>query len=366
MPKRNHHAARQRGNINDRRGFQVFLRVGERVGKHQAPFGVRVGDFNGDAVVHGDDVVRTHAVARDHVLRHCKQGVHFDRQLQFSNGLHGAKHRAAAQLVVLHALHAVVHLQAVAAGVIGEGLANQYQPLALRRARTLARDVRNVNQAALGDAAVAHRGQAAHAHLLGLRMINDLALETSVARQFLGLRGNPGGVTDIGRRGADGARVIHCAAEEEPASNAISEVRIGGFDHQRAATLCFARCSAVKVINAPVGHGKTFGERTSKRFHIGAVLREPRGEIHADSLVLAPVEHADEFCCSNAHRSSGEQGRVAQTQEHMLGSRCQDLAVVGRKARGIERIHDRLHFGMTGWNGLAVRGDSNDSNGRAG
>ena len=292
--------------------------------------------------------------------------MHFDRQLQFSNGLHGAKHRAAAQLVVLHALHAVVHLQAVAAGVIGEGLANQYQPLALRRARTLARDMRNVNQAALGDAAVTHRCQAAHAHLLGLRMINDLALETGVACQFLGLRGNPGGVADIGRCYADGAGVIHCAAEEEPAANAISEVRIGGVDHQRAATLCFARCSAVKVINAPVGHGKTFGERASKRFHIGAVLWEPRGEIHADGFVLAPVERADELGCRNAHGGGGEQGRVAKAQEHMLGSRSHDLAVVGRKARGLKRVQYRLHFGMTGGNGLTVRGDSDDSNGRAG
>ena len=124
MPKRHHYAARQRCHVNDCGGFQVFLCVGERVGKYQAPFGIRVGDFNGDAVVHGDDVIRPHAVAGDHVLSHGKQGVHFDRQLQFSDRLHGAKHRAATQLVVLHALHAVVHLQAVAAGVIGEGLAN--------------------------------------------------------------------------------------------------------------------------------------------------------------------------------------------------------------------------------------------------
>ena len=110
MSERHHYAARQRGNVNDCRGFQVLLRVGERVGKHQAPFGIRVGDFNGDAVVHGDDVVRTHAVSGDHVLSHCKQGVHFDRQLQFRDCLHGAKHRTATQLVVLHALHAVVHL----------------------------------------------------------------------------------------------------------------------------------------------------------------------------------------------------------------------------------------------------------------
>ena len=223
-----------------------------------------------------------------------------------------------------------------------------------------------MNQAALGDAAVTHRRQPAHAHLLGLRMINDLALETSVARQFLGLRGNPGGVANIGRRGADRARVIHCAAQEEPASNAISEVRIGGFDHQRTAALRFARCSAVKVINAPVGHGKTFGERAAERFHIGAVLWEPRGEIHADGFVLASIEDTDQLRCSNTDGGGGEQGGVAESQEHMLGSCCKHFTIVSSEARGLKRVCNRLHLCMGGRHRFPVRGDPHDNDGRAG
>ena len=67
--------------------------------------------------------------------------MYFNRKLQFSDRLHRPEHSATAKLVVLHALHAVVHLQAVSASVIGEGLTHQHQALTLRAARTLARDV---------------------------------------------------------------------------------------------------------------------------------------------------------------------------------------------------------------------------------
>ena len=213
---------------------------------------------------------------------------------------------------------------------------------------------------------MAHCGQAAHAQFLRLRMIDHLALEAGITSQLLGLCCNPRWIADIRRRCSNRSRVIHCAAKKKTASNAIGEVWIGGLDDKCTTTLRFARCSAIKVINAPIGHGKTFGKRPAEGFHIGTVLWESCREIHADGFVLASIQDTDQLRCSNADGGGGEQGGVAESQQHMLGSGGKHFAIVSSEARGLKRVCHSLHLCMSGRHRFPVRGNPHDNDGRAG
>ena len=366
VAERHHHAAGERGHVDDGRRFQLLLGVGQRVGEHQATFGVGVGDLDRHAVVHGDDVIRTHAVARDHVLGGGKQSVHLDGKVHLGDGLHGTEHGAAAELVVLHALHAVVHLQAVATGVVGEGLAHQHQALALGAARALLGNVCQVDEAALGVAAMAHGGQAAHPHLLGLLVIDDRALEAGLPGQLLGLRGHPGGIADVRGGGADAPGVVHGSAEEKAAAQPVPEVGVRRVHRQGATALGLAARGTVEAVHAPVGHGQALREGAAEGLDLGALLGEACREVDGDCLVAAAVQGLHQLGGCRPDRGRGHGPGLAEPQQDVLGAGGQHFAVLAAETRGLQGVRDGLDRGVGRRDGLAVGGDPDNRDVRTG
>jgi hypothetical protein len=62
VPERDHHGARERGDVHDRRRLEA-LDVGEGVAEDEAPLGVGIQDLDRLARERGDDVARLDGVA---------------------------------------------------------------------------------------------------------------------------------------------------------------------------------------------------------------------------------------------------------------------------------------------------------------
>ena len=106
-------------------GCAKLLRIPEAVAEYQAPFGVRVDDFNRLAARAGEHVPGFDRAAARHVLRCRDDADDAQRRLQQRNGPHGANHRGAAGHVVLHPFHALGRLDGDTAGVEGHALSDK-------------------------------------------------------------------------------------------------------------------------------------------------------------------------------------------------------------------------------------------------
>src|SRR5438445_4110875 len=120
----NDDGAGQRGGIDQVRGAEL-LGVVDAVGKDEAALRVRVEDFNRFAGHGGLDVAGLLGLAARHVFRGRNDANYFDAGLQRGERTHDAEHGGAAGHVVLHFLHAVGGLDGDAAGVEGNGFADQ-------------------------------------------------------------------------------------------------------------------------------------------------------------------------------------------------------------------------------------------------
>src|SRR5690606_32196345 len=99
--------------------------VGQGVAQYQAALSVGVEDFHGLPAHAGDDVAGARGAAAGHVLGTGQQAYQVDRQRKLQHGLEGAEYAGGAAHVVLHLVHAGGRLDADAAGIEGDALADQ-------------------------------------------------------------------------------------------------------------------------------------------------------------------------------------------------------------------------------------------------
>ena len=97
-------------------------RVGEGVGQHQPPFGVRVGNLDGLAVHRLDDVAGLHRRRPGHVLHRGRDPQHAHVLHRLRHRRHHAQHRGRAGHVLLHRDHVLGLLQIQPAAVKGQPL----------------------------------------------------------------------------------------------------------------------------------------------------------------------------------------------------------------------------------------------------
>ena len=120
-------------------GRAQLLRVGHRVAEDQAALGVGVGDVDPLAVERLDDVAGPGRVRAGHVLDGRGDGEQRRAGRQPGDGGDGRDHGARTDLVHLHLFHPVGRLDADAAGVEADALADDREVavervlLALRR-----------------------------------------------------------------------------------------------------------------------------------------------------------------------------------------------------------------------------------------
>ncbi len=109
----------------DEVGGSELAGVAETVGEDEAAFGVGVDDLDGFAV-HGElHVAGLLGLGVGHVLAAAEDGDDAQVGLEQGDGAHGSDHGGGAAHVVLHLFHAIGGLDADAAGVKGDALADQ-------------------------------------------------------------------------------------------------------------------------------------------------------------------------------------------------------------------------------------------------
>ena len=123
VPERAGHRAGQRRDIDDVRRAEP-LGVGHRVTEDQPALRVGVRDVDLLAVQRGHDVARAGRVRTGHVLDRRRDRQQRRARSEPRDGLDGCDHRARAGLVHLHLFHPVGWLDADAAGVEADALAD--------------------------------------------------------------------------------------------------------------------------------------------------------------------------------------------------------------------------------------------------
>nr|GEY46165.1 hypothetical protein [Tanacetum cinerariifolium] len=193
--QRNDAGAGQCGDVDDGLRLEAFG-IGQRVAQHQTAFGVGVEDLDGLAAHGFDDVARAGCVAAWHVFSRCDDAHQVDRQLQLQHSIQGPEHAGRATHVELHLVHAQAWLEADAASVKGDALADQY----VRFFAFLAVGVLHDDQTWRLCAALTDCQERTHAQLLDVFLIQDFDLQALVglAHRF-GLLAQVGRVADVGR-----------------------------------------------------------------------------------------------------------------------------------------------------------------------
>ena len=170
-------------------GRALLARVPERVGEHEAPFGVGVRDLDRLAVGGGEDVARPHAPPARHVLGGCHDGDRANRDLELRDRADPGDDGGRAGHVALHVLHVRRRLQRDAAGVERHPLADEPEQdvAAAGRGRRLPAQH---DEAGLVVASRADAEQGAHAEVAHLVRAERLRAETvralGDARRVLG------------------------------------------------------------------------------------------------------------------------------------------------------------------------------------
>ena len=164
---------------------------GHAVGEDHAALGVGVEDLDGHAVAHGDDVTGALCVAAGHVLGEAEVAGDRDVELELGGGDDGRGHGGGAGHVGLHRRHAGGGLDAHAAGVEGDALADE-------------RDVRLLAARAVGEGDDARRAAAA---LADADDAAEAALEQGLVVEHLDLELAGGGLGHLLHLLGEGLRV---------------------------------------------------------------------------------------------------------------------------------------------------------------
>lgn len=120
------HGAREGGEVHDMGGSD-FSRFGKSVAKHQTAFGVGIVDHDGLAVLGLEDVARQYGLVADGVFGEAADGADADGKLEGRDSLDGGERGGGTAHVADHFGHGLGRLEAEAAGIEGEALADDGQ-----------------------------------------------------------------------------------------------------------------------------------------------------------------------------------------------------------------------------------------------
>ena len=120
------HGAREGGEVHDV-GCTDFSRFGEAVAQDEAPFGVGIVDHDGLAVLGLEDVARQYGLVADGVFGEAADGADADGELEGRDGLDGGERGGRTAHVANHFGHGLGRLEAEAAGIERETLADNDQ-----------------------------------------------------------------------------------------------------------------------------------------------------------------------------------------------------------------------------------------------
>ena len=209
-------------------GVELGDGVRQRVGHHQPPLGVGVGDLGGAPAVVAYHVTGAQRVAADGVLGGGDQAGDPHRAADGRAARPApTMHHGAAGHVALHVDHRLGGLDRQAAGVEGDALADQHHVRRLPGAlagRVVEPDQPRRGGRGLPDAEDAAEPVGARA---GPRPRPSTARPVSSASS-IGLLGEPGGVLDVGRHGGEHPRAPAGAAEgDRPGERAACSASSG-------------------------------------------------------------------------------------------------------------------------------------------
>jgi len=146
-----------------------------------------------------------------------------DLSLARRQGVHQAGHGGGPAHVALHLGHGVAGFEREAAGIVSDGLADQYVGLAGRALGLVFGDDKpRLVRASLGD-----RQHGAHFLLLDVGLVQNPGRVTALAAPLLGHFGEFDGVQDVGRHLAEVARAAHAAGDSDPATDFFRDIAIG-------------------------------------------------------------------------------------------------------------------------------------------
>ena len=215
--QRHHAGAGERGDIDDGLGLEA-ARVGEGIAQDEPAFGVRIQHFDGEPLHGAHHVAGLGGAAAGHVLAGRDDADHIDRGAHGGECLQGAEHAGSAAHVELHLVHGGAGLQADAAGVEGDALADQRHRCDAGEATVVLHD--DELEGLFGTAG--HGQERAHLQFPHLGFTEDLDTQGLVtACEVLGRIGQMGGGANVAREigevacqrdaGTDGSAFLQAA-----------------------------------------------------------------------------------------------------------------------------------------------------------
>ena len=177
------HAARERREVHDRGRFVRLDAPGESVAQDQPAFGISVGDIDGDAVVHVENVAGTVRRGAEDILGAGENADQAHRQLQHRHGVHQSEHGHPARLVVNHSAHLLGGFDRDAAGVERDRLAD-YQQRTIFLCLGAAIFQHDHSRRGVG-ATRANPQDSPHSQPVHLLLVQDAATQLRLRRQIL-------------------------------------------------------------------------------------------------------------------------------------------------------------------------------------
>ena len=218
VPERAGHGAGQRRDVDQVRRAEP-LRVGHRVTEDQPALGIGVGDVDLLAVQRGHDVARAGRVRAGHVLDGQGDGQQRRPGGEASDGLDGGDDRAGPGLVHLHLFHPVGRLDADAAGVEADALADDRQMAVERVALTFLAGAHDDHPRRVVRPA-AHGHEHAHAELGRALLVDDVDPQAVALGDRARLLGERFGVHVVRGAVAECPRGVGALADDHPRSAA--------------------------------------------------------------------------------------------------------------------------------------------------
>ena len=263
--ERHDNGAGQRRHVDHDAGLVPF-RVVQRVREHETPFGIRIQDFDGQALRARHDVAGFDRAAVGHVLAGGHEADDVQRQVELRDRVHRADHAGGARHVELHLVHERRILEGDAAGVEGDAFAHEDDRRVLR-ARVAVLDDEETWRllAALGDGE-----EAAHLLALDLGETQHFHLQ-----RFVCLRETFGRLAEVRRR-ADVAGKVGEIAHERGAvgeSAALCETFLHGLrglgrggDDDASQRVRTRLLRALQIVDPVVRVAGQLGDRAAQAF----------------------------------------------------------------------------------------------------
>ncbi len=221
--------AGERGGVDDVRDAEL-LGIVDAVGEDEAAFGVGVEDFDGFAGHGGLDVSGLLRFATGHIFGGRNDADYFYVGLESGDGAHDAEHGGTASHVVLHFFHALGRLDGDAAGVEGNGFADEADDGSAGLG--IGGSVGDNDNAGRLDAALSDAEKSAHFEISDFLFVEDIDLQAGLLGHGFGFFGEDLGGEFIGRLVDEVAREILGFGDDSAGGNSLLR---GGFFRVRVA-----------------------------------------------------------------------------------------------------------------------------------